>query len=453
MNRFLNGSAAFTGLVALFLFVWPAAGQFVYWADVDGQNVQFGQADGSSSPTISFNSADGVSEPQHVAIDEASGQVYWSDSDSSTIRVGNLDGSGTPVDLFSAADGLVQPAGIALDIDGGKIYWCDFGAFNEIDRIQVGNLDGSGAPTDLFDETTDGTIAPYGLAIDLAGGKIYWTELGAGRIRVGNIDGSGTPTTLYIEPIDEAWSPRGLALDLANDKIYWCDSLLPAVRMGDTDGSGPPVDLFGLGDALQAPFGVAVDLVGGTIYWADAAASKIQVGNLDGSGTPTDLFDSSDGLITPLGLALSSISTVPAQIVSVSIDGSLGQAYVDGFGDWTITFNESVDNMDVGDVSLVHTGSSASTGLSLVSFSKASGTSFTFRATGVTGVGTMTLVFTPSDVVTTSSGAPVTKTQMIGAYLSLASLSVSQIAALVLLAGALTATAAFRLRRHGPAKV
>jgi hypothetical protein len=71
-----------------------------------------------------------------------------------------MDGTGAPEDLFDSTDGVVLPTGVALDVAGGKVYWTDF----TTQKVQRGNMDGTGAPEDLFD-STDGLISPFRVAI------------------------------------------------------------------------------------------------------------------------------------------------------------------------------------------------------------------------------------------------------------------------------------------------
>ena len=63
--------------------------------------------------------------------------------------------------------GLDSPMGIALDVGGGQMYWTD-----GRDKIQRANLDGSGV-TDL----ATGLYDPTGIALDLDAGHIYFTSL------------------------------------------------------------------------------------------------------------------------------------------------------------------------------------------------------------------------------------------------------------------------------------
>jgi len=78
------------------------------------------------------------------------------------IRRANLDGSGVE-DLVTT--GLFEPNRIALDVAGGKMYWTD----NGTDKIQRANLDGS----EVEDLVTTGPpipSTPFALALDFTPG-------------------------------------------------------------------------------------------------------------------------------------------------------------------------------------------------------------------------------------------------------------------------------------------
>ena len=79
--------------------------------------------------------------------------------------------------------GLIEPYGIAVAVGGGKLYWTDW----EV-GIQRANLDGSGV------ETLVREARPNGIAVDAAAGKMYWTDYGVNRIRRANLDGSRSKT-------------------------------------------------------------------------------------------------------------------------------------------------------------------------------------------------------------------------------------------------------------------
>ena len=64
--------------------------------------------------------------------------------------------------------GLEWTEDIALDVVGGKMYWTD----RDTEKIQRANLDGS----NIEDLVTQGLSGPAGIALDVEGGKMYWTD-------------------------------------------------------------------------------------------------------------------------------------------------------------------------------------------------------------------------------------------------------------------------------------
>ena len=115
-------------------------------------------------------------------------QMYWTHQTDETegtgkIQRANLDGS----DIETLISGLDKPFGLALDVTGGKVYWTGW------DKIQRANLDGSNIEALVTEE--DGLGFPASpLVLDVSGGKMYWTVWGTGsglaRIQCANLDGS-----------------------------------------------------------------------------------------------------------------------------------------------------------------------------------------------------------------------------------------------------------------------
>ena len=206
-------------------------------------------------------------------------KMYWAGSRGDKIQRSNLDGSGVE---GLVTTGLGFPAGIALDVSGGKMYWTD-----HAQKIQRSNLDGSG----VEDLVTTGLRRPHGIALDVSGGKMYWTDLDTDKIQRSNLDGSGVE-----DLVTGLGFPQGIALDVSGGKMYWTDQHTEKIHRSNLDGSGVEDLVTGLG----FPKGIALDVSGGKMYWTDSVTRKIHRSNLDGSGVE----DLVTGLGFPQGIAL-----------------------------------------------------------------------------------------------------------------------------------------------------
>ena len=248
------------------------AGGKMYWTDDSADKIQRANLDGSNIETLI---ALGYGDPYGIALDVAGGKMYWADEGRNKILRANLDGSNIET---LVAHGLDDPHDIALDVAGGKMYWTDDSA----DRIQRANLDGSNIETLVrrtkrsFWGGISGRGDPYGIALDVAGGKMYWADEGENEILRANLDGSN----IEILVSHGLANPHGIALDVIGGKMYWTDDSANRIQRANLDGSNiENLITHGLID----PYGIALDIAGGKMYWADEGANKIQRANLDGS--------------------------------------------------------------------------------------------------------------------------------------------------------------------------
>ena len=138
----------------------------------------------------------GCSGTTPETVSPSAARIYWTDAGRNTIGRAGLDGSGVE-DLLP--HGLVEPYGIALAVADGKMYWADWDV-----GIQRANLDGTGV------ETLVRTARPNGIALDTTRGKMYWTDYGANMIRRADLDGSRVED-LVVTSLD---NPYGIALDV-----------------------------------------------------------------------------------------------------------------------------------------------------------------------------------------------------------------------------------------------
>ena len=216
----------------------------------------------------------------------AGGKVYWTEKtgeSAGTINSANLNGS----DVTELTSIMAVPMGIAVDVAGSKLYWT-----NSRGRIQSANLNGSG----ITNVIPGGLESPMDLA--LAGGNAYWTQ-GNGSVRFANLRGQ-----TRIRPISTGTDTPG-SLVIGGGKVYWTETT------GESGGTVNSANLNGTGatqlaSILAAPIGIAVDGARSKLYWTNARG-RIQSANLDGSGITNVV----DGLGSPGELVLSNSITAP----------------------------------------------------------------------------------------------------------------------------------------------
>ena len=234
-------------------------------------------------------------------------QMYWTVPRAGKIQRANLDGSNVK-DLVT---GLNSPLGLALDVVGGKMYWT---VTLSTGKIQRANLDGSNVEDLVIG------VNPEDLALDEVGGKMYWTTL-AFKIQRANLDGSNIED-LVTSGVNGSSVPRSLALDVVGGKMYWTLGT-GKIQRANLDGS----NIEDLVTGLNSPLGLALDVVGGkmywTDYWTDTSTGKIQRANLDGS----NVKDLVTGLGRSYGFALDVVGgkmywTDSDKVQRANLDGS-----------------------------------------------------------------------------------------------------------------------------------
>src|SRR6201982_1428658 len=276
---------------ARLFFLSVSSGQ-VFSANPDGSDLKVLVSEGRRLP-------DGIVE------DVAAGHLYWTNmgnpsANDGSIERANLDG--TNVTHIVPPGGTFTPKQLQLDEKNRKLYWCD----REGMRVMRANLDGSQIET-LID-TSEGDPRPgkvikkwcVGIALDVEGGKLYWTQKGSdnageGRIFRANLEipkGQSAANRKDIELLyDGLPEPIDLELDLANRTMYWTDRGDPprgnTVNRAPMDPSGngkrEPVVIF---DHLMEGIGIALDLKGGRMFLTDLGGS-VYSANLDGSNKKT----------------------------------------------------------------------------------------------------------------------------------------------------------------------
>jgi len=162
-----------------------------------------------------------------------------------------------------------------------RIFFLDLGA----GRILSANPDGSDLKTLLI----EGRKLPDGLAVDVAAGHLYWTNMGNPKANDGTIfrsDLDGGNLTTIIAPGD-TFTPKQLQIDKPNGKLYWCDREGMRVMRANLDGSKIETlidtsrgDTRPGADPTKWCVGIAVDADAGQLYWSQKGGDNAGEGSI-----------------------------------------------------------------------------------------------------------------------------------------------------------------------------
>ncbi len=242
----------------------------VYWTETAGpaSGLSFAALDGSGGGSLSFTSP-GTTAHGGLTVDSAAGRFYWSDE--KKIESIAFDGSDQrALDSGGIAIGFV--GSISIDPGARRLIWTQESAAAP---IEIAGLDGTGGGPLSVPGTTI-ALARH-VVFDPPLGRVYWTDerFSNSPLDYAVIDGSGGAAL----PLEKMQPDGGLAIDNAGGRIYWVAE--GKIRSANLDGSDP-VDLQPLGATVAEPKGLAIDETTGTIYWGNAKAHALSFAKLDG---------------------------------------------------------------------------------------------------------------------------------------------------------------------------
>jgi DNA-binding beta-propeller fold protein YncE len=269
----------------------------VFFLDLSGGRVLTVNPDGSDLKVIV---SEGRKLPDGIVVDVDAGYIYWTNMGNPKANDGSIDRAdldGSNVTTIIPEGGTFTPKQMQLDKKNGRIYWCD----REGMRVMRANVDGSNIETMV--ETGHGDTDRcdprnwcVGIALDVEGGKVYWTQKGGekagqGRIFRANLEipAGQNPTDrkdieLLFENLPE---PIDLDLDLDNRMIYWTDrgdpprgNTLNRAPMDTKPGNRTDPEI--VSSHLMEAIGLALDVKGGRMFLTDLAGT-VYSANLDGS--------------------------------------------------------------------------------------------------------------------------------------------------------------------------
>src|SRR6202140_4957225 len=269
----------------------------LFFLDLGGGRIFSANPDGSDLKVI-VN--EGRRLPDGVVLDVAAGHIVWTNMGNPSANDGSIeraDIDGTNLTNIIPPGGTFTPKQLQLDKKNGKLYWSD----REGMRVMRVNLDGSDIETlvETGHDDADRRDARnwcVGMALDVEGGKLYWTQkgpdnAGQGRIFRANLEipkGQTPATRKDIELLfDGLPEPIDLDLDLTNRMMYWTDRGDPP--RGNTVNRAPmdpatadrkdPEIIF---NHLMEGIGLSLDLNHGRMFLTDMGGS-VYSANLDGS--------------------------------------------------------------------------------------------------------------------------------------------------------------------------
>ena len=228
--------------------------------------------------------------------------MYWINVKSGTLH--RLVGA----EVENLVPSVRNATGLAIDVAGSKLYWTEQTG-NTTGRIRRANLNGTNVRL-----VKNLTSVPHGIVVDAANGKIYVTNAW-GKIQRLNVDGSNFQPNL----ITDLESPKGLALDVSGGQVYWTE-MSGRIRRANLDGSNVEDVATGLG----TPINIAI--FDNTVYWTEKIgenSGEIRFVNLQGNVVTRNSF--TQGF--PVGIA---VDAVERTFYWTTSHGKIGRQALDG---------------------------------------------------------------------------------------------------------------------------
>ena len=167
------------------------------------------------------------------------GRLYWCDREGMRLMRANLDGSNIET-LVDSSDGDPRPGpdatkwcvGVAIDVDGGKVYWTQKGPDNA-DRgrlfragieVPTGQTAANRADIEVL---YDGLPEPIDLELDLNNRVMYWTDRGdpprGNTVNRAPMDSDKKSRPAREIVLTHLMEGIGIALDLKGDRMFITD--------------------------------------------------------------------------------------------------------------------------------------------------------------------------------------------------------------------------------------
>ena len=271
------------------------------------------------------------------------GKIFWLAIAGNQVLTANDDGGA--VKTLVSGQGVSAPDGVGVDLAGGKMYWTNMGTLTDsahtpAGSLQRANLNGSQVEVLLQPGATTNT--PKQLQLDLVHHKIYWSDREGAKAWRANLDGSSAEVLLSGHGIMQL---VGMALDVPKGQFYVTDRYaknilrvgfdMPAGKDGSTRTD---VETLYVGQGAAEPIDLDLDLAARTMYWTDRGLGTIERAGMDlpsgqTAANRSDVKTLMSNLATPIGISL---DLEAGSLYFTQLAGQIFRANLDGTGSKSI---------------------------------------------------------------------------------------------------------------------
>jgi hypothetical protein len=207
-----------------------------------------------------------------------SGRLFLLELSGDRIHSMNPDGS----DRKTIVTDCRFPDGIAVDVAAGHIYWTNMGVPPLNDgSIERADLDGKNRKVIV---PPGGTYTPKQMHLDKDGGKLYWCDREGMRVMRANLDGSQVETLVETGRGDKDSQDQnrwcvGITIDPVRKQIYWTQKgpdngeqgrvLRAGIDIPKGETAANRSDIEVFFDRLPEPIDLELDLKNRVLYWTD----------------------------------------------------------------------------------------------------------------------------------------------------------------------------------------
>ena len=237
-----------------------------------------------------------------------------------------------------------HPDGIVVDVEAGHVYWTNMGIPSRNDgSIERADLDGSNR---RFVVAPGGTFTPKQLHLDMANGKLYWSDREGMRVTRSNLDGAQIETLIQTgagenDRHDQTRWCVGITVDPKQRQIYWTQKgadnagvgriLRAGIEIPNGETAANRSDIEVLFDRLPEPIDLELDLEHRILYWTDRGnpprGNTVNRAPVDAKPGQNELQIVVSDLMEGIGIALD----VPGnRLFATDLAGSLYVANLDG---------------------------------------------------------------------------------------------------------------------------